>query len=109
MEQLEEAGIDSYVPDSNLARELNTGQRARGVGQHAVRSPQLHRLRRKLRSPCGRQTYARRKAMVEPVFGVLKQQRGMRQFRSRGLGNVGVEFALSSLAYNVTRLYLLAN
>jgi len=45
--------------------------------------------------------YARRKA-VEPVFGVLKQQRGMRQFRTRGLAKVGVEFTLSALAYHLT-------
>jgi hypothetical protein len=44
---------------------------------------------------------------VEPVFGVLKQQRGMRQFRTRGMTKVGVEFTLATLAYNLTRLYQL--
>jgi transposase len=104
LQQLEQQGVDGYVPDSNLARELNTGQRARGP----VRSPQLRRLRRKLRSPAGRQIYARRKAVVEPVFGVLKQQRGMRQFRTKGMAKVAVEFTLAALAYNLTRLHQLA-
>ena len=108
LKQLEERGVDGYVPDSNLARELNTGQRARGLGANPVRTPQLRRMRRKLRSPAGRQQYARRKAVVEPVFGVLKQQRGMRQFRTRGLAKVAVEFTLAALAYNLTRLYQLA-
>ena len=103
--QLERRGIHAYVPDSNLARELNTGQRAGGVGRNRIRSPELHRLRRRLRSPAGRATYARRKAVVEPVFGVLKQQRGMRQFRTRGLKNVNTEFLLAALAYNLTRVY----
>ncbi len=49
----------------------------------------------------------RRKAVVEAVFGVLKQQRGMRQFRTRGLGKAGCEFGLAALAYNVTRLHAL--
>ena len=41
--------------------------------------------------------------------GVLKQQRGMRQFRLRGLAKVGMELALAALAYNVTRLHRLAS
>jgi transposase len=106
VEELERRGIEVYVPDSNLARELNTGQRACSVGRNRIRSPQLRRLRRKLRSPDGRQVYARRKAVVEPVFGVLKQQRGMRQFRLRGLPKVKVEFTLAALAYNLNRLYV---
>ena len=103
---LERRGMEALVPDSNLARELNTGQRcpAHNRPRHAVQK----RLRQKLRSPAGRALYARRKAVVEPVFGVLKQQRGMRQFRTRGRSKVGVEFTLAALAYNLTRLYQLA-
>jgi len=64
-------------------------------------------MRAKLRSPDGQAAYARRKAVVEPVFGVLKQQRGIRQFRTRGLQNVNNEFALATLAFNITRLHVL--
>jgi Transposase DDE domain len=42
---------------------------------------------------------------VEPVFGVLKQQRSMRQFRRRGLPAVAPEWALATTAYNLTRLF----
>ncbi len=102
---LEERGIKVYVPDPNLARELNTGKRARTIGRNRVRSPELKAMRKKLRSPAGRQVYRRRKALVEPVFGVLKQQRGMRQFRTRGQVQVAAEFTLAALAYNLTRLF----
>jgi transposase len=102
---LEERGIDVYLPDPNLARELNTGKRARTIGRNRVRSPELKAMRKKLRSAAGRQVYERRKALVEPVFGVLKQQRGMRQFRTRGRERVACEFTLAVLAYNVTRLF----
>ncbi len=44
-------------------------------------------------------------AIVEPGIGVLKEQRGMRQFRRRGLGKVAVEFALAATAFNLTRLW----
>ena len=103
--ELEGRGIEALVPDSNLARELNTGQRcpAHNRPRHAVQK----RMRQKLRSPAGRVQYARRKAVLEPVFGVLKQQRGMRQFRTRGLHKVAVEFTLAAVAYNLTRLYQL--
>jgi len=62
-------------------------------------------MRRKLRSPAGRAVYGRRQALIEPVFGVLKEQRGMRQFRRRGLVKVAVEIALAATAYNLTRIW----
>jgi len=101
LQKLEEQKVDAYVPDSNLARVLNRGGRLRGRARRAVH----RRLRRKLRRPAGRAIYARRKALIEPVFGVLKEQRGMRQFRRRGLDNVAVEVALAATAYNLTRIW----
>jgi len=100
IEQMEQRNIDAYVPDSNLASELNLGTRCHIKARAAAH----RRMRAKLRSPAGQAAYARRKAVVEPVFGVLKQQRGMRQFRTRGLKNVNNEFTLATLAYNITRL-----
>ena len=100
---MEQQNIDAYVPDSNLACELNLGTRCRVKARAAAH----RRMRAKLRSPVGQATYARRKAVVEPVFGVLKQQRGMRQFRTRGLQNVNNEFTLAALAFNITRLHAL--
>ena len=38
-------------------------------------------------------------------LGVLKEQRGMRQFRRRGLETVAVEMALAATAYNLTRMW----
>lgn len=101
LKQMEERNIDAYVPDSNMARALNLGTRCRTRARATVH----RRMRAKLRSPAGQAAYARRKAVVEPVFGVLKQQRGIRQFRTRGLNNVGNEFTLAALAYNITRLF----
>lgn len=103
LNQLEQRNIDAYIPDSNMARALNLGTRCRT----RAKAPAHRRMRAKLRSPAGQAAYARRKAVVEPVFGVLKQQRGMRQFRTRGLNNVGNEFTLATMAYNITRLHAL--
>jgi hypothetical protein len=98
---LEQRNIDGYVPDSNLARCLNRG----GPLRTRASDPAHHRMRRKLRDPAGRATYTRRKAIVEPVNGVLKEQRGMRRFRRRGLAKVAVEWALATTAYNLTRMW----
>lgn len=103
--ELARRGIDVYVPDSVQARELNLGTRVRGAAP--VRHAEHHRMRRKLRDPAGAAVYRQRKAIVEPVFGVLKEQRGMRQFRRRGLEKVAVEFALAATAFNLTRLWRL--
>jgi len=98
---LEERKIDGYVPDSNLGRWLNRGGRLR----QRARDPVHRRMRRKLRDPVGRAVYGKRKAIVEPVNGVLKEQRGMRRFRQRGLTKVAVEWALSTTAHNLTRMW----
>jgi transposase len=101
LKAMEQRNIDAYVPDSNMARALNLGSRCRT----RACAPAHRRMRAKLRSPAGQAAYGRRKAIVEPVFGVLKQQRAMRQFRTRGLDRVANEFTLASMAFNITRLY----
>ena len=103
LEELERRQIDAYVPDSHLGRELNRGVRVRGHAAAHHRAQQD--MRRKLRSPAGRAVYRRRKAIVEPVLGVLKEQRGMRRFRLRGLAKVAVEFTLAATALNLTRIW----
>jgi hypothetical protein len=105
LDVLEEKGIDGYVPDSNLAREINLGK---AVPEN--RPPQhqaTQRMRHKLRSPEGRRTYLQRKTMVEPVIGVLKEQRGMRQFLRVGLAGVGTELRLAAISYNLTHCHRL--
>jgi transposase len=104
LEEMERRKIDAYVPDSNQARALNRGGRVKRRAVH----PAHRRMRNKLRSAQGRARYQRRKAIVEPVNGVLKEQRGMRRFRLRGLRNVAVELALAATAINLTRLWRVA-
>jgi transposase len=103
LREMEERGIEAYVPDSNLARELNTGKKARGVGRMTVSDPHLKRSRKRLRTARGRAWYKKRKGMVEPVIGTLKEHRGMRQFQRRGRPATAVEWVLASVAYNLMR------
>lgn len=103
LEWLEQQKINAYLPDSNMARALNLGKRCKGKARAAAHK----RMRQKLRSANGRKAYGQRKTLVEPGFGVLKEQRGMRQFRTRGKQKVAIEFTLANLAYNLTRMYSL--
>jgi len=103
LREMEERGIETYLPDPGMAHELSTGEIAQGVGRMRVSDPHLLRSRQRLRSARGRAWYKKRKGMVEPVFGILKEQRGMRQFQRRGLWKVAVEWTLAVIAHNLIR------
>jgi transposase len=74
-------------------RELNA-QRSRSTGA----------MRFKLRQPEARRRYARRKTIVEPVFGQLKDARGFTTFTLRGLALATGEYLLACLAHNLGKL-----
>ena len=63
------------------------------------------RMRRKLQTLAGRAIYARRKVIVEPVFGQIKQAQGFRQFMLRGLRKVQGEWALVCMTHNLLKLH----
>ena len=63
------------------------------------------RMRRKLGTQEGRDTYARRKAIVEPVFGQIKESRGFRRFPRRGQEAVEAEWALVCMTHNLLKLF----
>jgi transposase len=65
----------------------------------------LERMRRKLRTRAGRAIYARRKAIVEPVFGQIKQRQGFRQFLLRGIQKVRGEWALVCMTHNILKIH----
>ena len=50
--------------------------------------------------------YARRKVIVEPVFGQIKEARGFRRFLLRGLQKIRGEWCLVCLTHNVLRACL---
>src|ERR1022692_4233333 len=62
-------------------------------------------MARKLRTEAGRATYKMRKAIVEPVFGQIKERRGFRRFSLRGLTNVRAEWKLVCATANLLKLF----
>jgi transposase len=65
----------------------------------------VERMDRKLKTKVGAAVYARRKCMVEPVFGQIKQARGFRQFLLRGLEKVRGEWALICTTHNLLKFH----
>jgi IS5 family transposase len=61
-----------------------------------------------LKTKQGRACYGQRKCTVEPVFGIIKQIMGFRQFSLRGLQATSGEWKLVALAYNLKRMHVLA-
>ena len=68
------------------------------------RKPWVVEMRRLLESERGKQIYKLRKQSVEPVFGIIKQAMGFRQFLLRGLEKINLEWQLVTCAYNLKRL-----
>jgi len=62
-------------------------------------------MEEKLRTAAGRAVYKMRKAIVEPVFGQIKEGRGFRRFSFRGREKVRAEWRLICLTHNVLKLY----
>ena len=63
------------------------------------------RMRAKLGTESGRAVYARRKTIVEPVFGQIKESRGFRRFRLRGLAQIRGEWRLVCLTHNLLKIW----
>ena len=86
--EAEDRGLDCYVPPPR-----------------PVSDSLSEKMREKLRSPAGKDLYRRRKAVVEPVFGQIKQGRGFRQFSFRGRDAAYEEWRLICLTHNLLKLF----
>ncbi len=53
----------------------------------------------------GRALYRMRQAIVEPVFGQIKEARGFRRFLLRGVEAVRAEFGFIALTHNLLKLF----
>jgi transposase len=101
-------------PEKRIAAYVATGRQKHGeAGRACPRGPlpkgatRVDRMRRKLQTKAGAMIYAARKAIVEPVFGQIKQARGFRRFSLRGLAKVRAEWALVCATHNILKMYRL--
>src|SRR5205809_612605 len=96
-------GIDLHVA---AGREKHgTSEESAPSADPAKAVATLEEMKQKLQSDAGRAIYKMRKAIVEPVFGQIKECRHFRRFSFRGLENVKAEWKLVCLAHNILKLF----
>jgi transposase len=100
---LDAKGIDAYIA---VRRERHGRTPAPAPrGRIPAGLSRQGRMARKLRTKRGRAIYRRRKAIVEPVFGQIKEARGFRRFRLRGRAKVTGEWQLVYAVHNLGKLF----
>jgi hypothetical protein len=104
-EQEPEKALTAWVAVEKTKRNAEPAAAPRGRPPTGL--TRVERMRRKLRTKAGKRAYARRKAIVEPVFGQIKQARGIRQFLMRGLEKARGEWALICTTHNILKLHRL--
>lgn len=65
----------------------------------------VERMKHRLQTHEGKAIYAQRKSVIEPIFGIIKQVMGFRQFVLRGFKKTQGEWRLVCMAYNLKRLH----
>lgn len=99
---LQRAGIDAYLA---AGRDKHGAEPIRARGRPPDNLTVKQRMARKLKTKAGHAVYARRKAIVEPVFGQVKGARGIRQLVRRGVEAARDEWALICATHNLLKLY----
>ena len=100
---LEARGIDAYVAVRRDRHGAPPPVAPRGRIPKGLTPRQ--RMARKLITKRGRARYARRKAIVEPVFGQIKEPGGFRRFRLRGRVKASAEWQLVCAVHNLGKLF----
>lgn len=65
----------------------------------------VEKMKHRLQTLEGKAIYAQRKSVIEPIFGIIKQVMGFRQFMLRGFEKAKGEWNLVCMAYNLKRLH----
>ena len=100
---VEQGGFEPYMA---------TGRQRHRAPEAEVPEPPVtatERMAAKVQTPEGRALYARRKVIVEPVFGQIKEARGFRRFLLRGLDHIRGEWRLVCLTHNLLKLWRYAS
>jgi hypothetical protein len=99
VQALETLGFDPYI--------ATTRQRHHAPQTDVPETPATgqERMAAKVRTPGGKALYARRKVIVEPVFGQIKEARGFRRFLLRGLEHIRGEWGLVCLTHNLLKIW----
>jgi hypothetical protein len=102
------AGIDPVIAMGREGHHPSLAERFAAAPPPPEQPSPLAAMEHRLKTPAGKQLYALRKQIPEPVFGIIKSALGFRQFLLRGLDNVRGEWNLVTMAWNMKRMFVLA-
>ena len=100
---VEGKNIDAYIATKKNKHSDSIPKTSRGRPPKDLTVQE--KMARKLRTKKGRETYSKRKSIVEPVFGQIKRARGFVQFSLRGLEKMRGEWAIVCLTHNLLKLF----
>ena len=105
---LEQRKIEPYIATGREAHYKSVNDLLNRVPEEppADASP-IDKMAYKLTTDIGKEIYRLRKCTVEPIFGIIKEILGFRQFSLRGIDHVVGEWCLVCLAYNLKRMHTL--
>lgn len=92
-------GFDPYIATERVRH--HTEQAAGAESPSTAKE----RMAAKVRTPEGRELSRKRKTIVEPVFGQIKEGRGFRRFLLRGLKKIRGEWCMVCLTHNLLKIW----
>jgi transposase len=101
--ELQERKVEAFIATGKIKHSDRLVPAPRG--RIPVSTSVKERMARKLRTKRGKTIYAKRKAIVEPVFGQIKAARGFDRFLLRGHWKVRCEWAMICTAHNILKLF----
>jgi len=99
-------GLDPHIATGRIKHNENVPECPRGRPPEGLTVKE--RMARKLRTKRGRETYAERKWIVEPIFGFIKRGLGFTQFLLNGIEKMRGEWRLVCMACNLRKLWAAA-
>jgi transposase len=101
--ELQERKVEAFIATGKIKHSDRLVAAPRG--RIPVSASVKERMARKLRTKRCKTIYAKRKAIVEPVFGQIKAARGFDRFLLRGHWKVRCEWAMIRMAHNLLKLF----
>jgi hypothetical protein len=102
LQQLTDAQVNAVVATGKIRHNERVPDAPRG--RIPKDSTQRERMARRMRTKPGRADYARRKAIVEPVFGQMKTRQNAKHLQLRGLAGARGEWTLHAICHNLRKL-----
>jgi DDE family transposase len=97
----------NYLEGQKIDPFVATGRQKHGAAAETIPDSGTirERMAAKLQTSTGKKVYSKRKETVEPVFGQIKEARGVRRFLLRGLSCVQAEWSLICTTHNLLKLF----